>query len=333
MNYLYVCTQGAKVGYVEHRIIVQKEGELIRDIPIEPLECIELYGNVQMTTQAMQQCLNRNICVGVYSAGGFYIGKLNPSNETGRCELIKAQVFRSGDHHFRMEFAKKEIRAKVHNQKVVLRRHLQWGGGDTKEAIRMMDIMEKKIDDAESINEIMGYEGNVARIYFKAMGGIVPEVFRFSVRSRRPAKDPINALLNFSYAVLQNQVEGKISVRGLHPAIGLIHSTHNNKKALSYDLMEEWRPVMADAPILGALYTHEIREEHFTIGDGGEIRMTKEGMGVVRKMIEDKYECPFSYINADMKMNFRQAIKYQIDRFAGAILDHDMSKYRPCRIR
>ena len=331
MKCLYICTQGARVGIEGHRVMVKMDNDTIAEVPIEPLEMIELYGNVQMTTQAVRECMERRIPVGLYSVGGFYIGKVNAADDVGRADIVKAQIYRSGDPDYRIKLAHSIICAKIHNQKVLLRKYSYGEPQNIREKIRELDILQKRVNRSTTISEVMGIEGMAARTYFSVLGQLLEGPFTFERRSRRPATDPYNALINFGYAVLQNQVEGKLTLRGLHPAIGLIHSTHGNKKALSYDLMEEWRPVLVDSLALHCLRTHELKEDHFTIEEGA-IRLTREGMRIYRKKIEDRYEMKTSYIDGK-EMKFRKAIKYQTDQLARAIMQNDPKMYRPCRIR
>ena len=333
MRHLCVCTQGARLGYNSHRVNIQIDGEIVRSVPIEPLESVELYGNVQATTQLIHELLRRNISVGMYSLGGFYIGNIGNPDCNGRSDIVKAQVIRAMDDVFRLKLAKIIIRAKIHNQKIVLRRSQDAPGQTERDQLRQLDILEKRINGSKDISEIMGIEGNAARIYFSGLGKALNSPYNFYGRNRRPAKDPFNALINYGYAVLQNQVTGKLIMNGANPSIGMLHSSHGNKKALSFDLMEEWRPVIVDSLALHCLSSKKLREDHFEIQEDGGINLTKEGLHIYRRKIIDKYDVSTSYIKCGANMSFNKALNYQADSIVRAIQENDASIYSACRIR
>ena len=333
MRHLCVCTQGAKLSYMSHRITVGIDGDVVRSVPIEPLESIEVYGNIHMTTPLIQELMRRNISVGMYSTGGFYIGRISNPDVSGRAELVKAQVLRSMDENFRIKLARNVIRAKIHNQKIVLRRYIDIRNTEGRDKLRQMDILEKRVDRAVDINEIMGIEGSAARLYFSGLGNCLESPLNFRGRNRRPSKDPFNSLVNYGYSVLQNQVQGKIDMRGLDSSIGMIHSSHGNKKALSFDIMEEWRPVIVDSLAMHCLSSREIGEQHFELMVDGSLRLTREGLCIYKKKIEDRYETTSSYLKLGGSMTFRKALNYQVDQYAKALLESDVSIYSPCRIR
>lgn len=286
-----------------------------------------------MSAKALQECMIRNISVGLFSLSGFYIGKISSSDKSGRPELIKAQIGRNSDKRFCMNWAKNVIEAKLHNKKTVLRRHMKQNEADVKSALPYLTTLEKRIERAEDINTLMGIEGTAARVYFSTIGGMLESDFSFEGRTRRPAMDPFNSLINYGYAVLCNQIDGKLSLRGFHPGIGFIHSTYNNRKALAYDLMEEWRPVIVDTLAIHCLNSHEITLKHFQKSGNGGVVLTNEGMKIYRRKIEERYELSAAYVCNGANMDFRKAISYQVDQMAKSVVRNDVDIYKPCRIR
>jgi CRISP-associated protein Cas1 len=137
---------------------------------------------------------------------------------------------------------------------------------------------------AASIDEAMGIEGNAARGYFAALrdvhrpGDGIPT---FTHRVRRPPTDPVNALLSFSYGLLRALVHGAAEQVGLDPYVGFLHGIRPAKPALALDLMEEFRPVLADRFTLTLLNRREVREPHFETLPGGAVRLTDDGRKLV----------------------------------------------------
>ena len=171
MGYLFVTESSAKVSFEENTFSVKKKDGDITKIPAETLESISFFGNPQMTTQCMQQCMKRGIPVSFYSKGGQYFrrlestGHVNVERQRRQCELFHKP--------FALEFSKKIVRAKIHNQIVVLDRYGRSRQMNVQEATQNMKILERKVFTCTSIDQIMGYEGAAARYYFSTLGRLV----------------------------------------------------------------------------------------------------------------------------------------------------------------
>ncbi|WP_442809611.1 CRISPR-associated endonuclease Cas1 [Streptomyces sp. NBC_01335] len=138
--------------------------------------------------------------------------------------------------------------------------------------------------DAESLDIAMGIEGNAARTYFTALTYALrpsESIPPFTHRNRRPPTDPVNALLSFTYGPLRSLVHGAAEQVGLDPHIGYLHGLRPGKPALALDLMEEFRPVLADRFRLTLLNRRQIRGEHFEVLSGGAVRLTDDGRTTV----------------------------------------------------
>ena len=204
MGSLFVTESSAKVSFADNTFCVKKKDETIMQVPAETLESISFFGNPQMTTQCMQQCMKRGIPVAFYSKGGQYFGRLqstghiNVERQRKQCELFQTP--------FALEFSKRIIEAKIHNQIVVLERYGKSRGVDVRQALVNMKSSEHKVPCCGSIEQIMGYEGAAARQYFVMLGQLVEEDFKFEKRSRRPPKDAFNSMLSLGYSILLNEI-------------------------------------------------------------------------------------------------------------------------------
>lgn len=134
-----------------------------------------------------------------------------------------------------------------------------------------------KIAVAESITEIMGCEGRIAKSYFYYLSLLVPESFRFHGRTRRPAKDCFNSLLNFGYSFLYSSLLGLIRKKDLSFGFGIIHQNYHHHASLASDLMEEWRPIIVDNTVMDLLLHGEIGVDHFEKEEDGAVVLTDEG--------------------------------------------------------
>ena len=248
MGYLFVTESSAKVSFEDNTFCVRKKDQSVTHVPAETLESISFFGNPQMTTQCMQQCMRRGIPVSFYSKGGQYFGRLqstghvNVERQRRQCELFQAP--------FALEFSKRIISSKIHNQSVVLERYGKSRRVNVKDVTNNMKASEHKISTCGSMEQIMGYEGAAARQYFVTLGQLVEEDFKFEKRSRRPPKDAFNSMLSLGYSMLMNEIYGKLENRGLNPYFGFMHQDREKHPTLASDLMEEWRSVIVDAVVM-----------------------------------------------------------------------------------
>lgn len=222
MSYLYVCEQGATIGVSDNRFNVEYKNGMIKSIPVETLEVIEVFGGVQVTTKCITECLKRGVNIIFYSTNGAYYGRLiSTSHVNVQRQRIQAALY--DDMEFKVAFSKRIIDAKIRNQVVILRRYSRNSNVDISHAVTDMQYMCKKIQIADTIEQVMGYEGMAARLYFKRLGDLINPEFKFDKRSRRPPLDPFNSLISLGYSVIMNELYGKIEGKGLNPYFGIMN--------------------------------------------------------------------------------------------------------------
>lgn len=333
MSYLYVNESSAKISVQNNYIVVEYKNGLVRKLPIETLETIQIFGQAQMTSQCTVQCIKKGIMVVYYSKGGSYFGRLestghvNVERQRKQCQLYQSE--------FSLNLSKKIIKAKIHNQLVVLKRYGRSVGNNLEEETKMIKIFENKITDADTIEQIMGYEGNAARYYFQGLSKVVNDDFKFSGRNRRPPKDPFNSMLSLGYSILMNEIYGKIVSKGLNPYFGFMHSDKEKHPTLASDLMEEWRAVLIDSLVMSLINGNEIKKEHFISNiDNPGVYLTEEGMKIYIKKYDKKVRTEAKYLeNLISPVSFRHAIDIQISSLVNAIMNEDCELYNPIKIR
>lgn len=209
MSCLYVTENGATIGLQKHRLEIKYRGGEEQSIPIETLESIEVFGKTQVTGQAITECMQRGIPLSFHSRGGYFLGSVIPAGNTNACRQ-RVQFRTSENEEFSLQLSRNIIKAKIHNQMVLLRRYARNGCDDVDEEIGTILRIERRIDRCNSRDEIMGCEGYAARQYFKGLGKLVKEEFAFTQRSKRPPKDEFNALLSLGYSILLHEIYAKI---------------------------------------------------------------------------------------------------------------------------
>ena len=238
MSCLYISEQGVRVTVGEGKFIVESKNGMRTYVPQETLESIMIFGSVRMETAAQKACLERGIRVSFLSTRGRYYGRLESTSHTNPGRL-KKQVYLSDQQGKCLELGKKILKAKLHNQLIILRRYARSSSGEMQAEIRNISIYESKIHQGQSIQAIMGYEGMAAREYFRAISKMIRPEFAFNGRSRRPPKDAFNSLLSLGYTIAFYEIYAEIESRSLSPYIGFLHKIKERHPALVSDLLEE----------------------------------------------------------------------------------------------
>lgn len=259
MSVLYVTEQGTTVHKLGRRLVVRKLGRVLETIHTYNLEQVILFGNVQLTAQAIGYLLGEGIDTVFMGLGGRYKGRL-VSGDGKNIALRRQQFRRAEDEQFVLEIARRFVRGKLANSRAILRRHQrQRPHEDIESALLRINHSVRGLDSSKTLDEIRGREGAGAAAYFGCFPRLIlAEGFPFGGRSRRPPKDAPNALLSFGYTMLLGTVTTAIQVVGLDPFLGSLHAMENGKPSLVLDLMEEFRPLLVDAAVLRSINRRQI---------------------------------------------------------------------------
>ncbi len=333
MSYLFVNENGAVINYQENYVVVKYRDDMLRKIPVENLEAIYLFTSVQITSQCMVECLKHGISVSYFSKGGAYFGRLQSTSHVNVQRQRKQAAL--ADTPFALELAKNIIRGKIHNQEIVLKRYARSEHKNVDDISVSMKQSLNKIKECKTVQEVMGYEGNAARLYFDGLSRLVDDEFVFSGRSRRPPRDEFNSMLSLGYSILMNEIYGRLENKGLNPYFGFIHSDREKHPTLASDIMEEWRAVIVDSVVMSLVNGHEIHKEQFMHDiDSPGYYLTREGLGIFLKKYDTKMQTLVNYLDyIDYPASFRKSIDLQINELTKAIGAEDASLYRPIWLR
>lgn len=335
MTVLYVTEPGTVVGISEGQVVVEAKNGLKKYIPIETLENVVLFGPSHITTNCHIAFLTKGINITYLSNSGKFFGR----TESTRHINIHRQrsQFRLGDNDvFCIEFARKVLSAKINNQKVLLRRYNRYKGVElVQRGIKELDIIEDKLSKCNNIEQIMGYEGNASRIYFRSLGELVNSNFKFYTRSKMPPRDPFNAMLSLGYTLLLYEIYTALFLKGLNPYAGFIHKDKQGHPALASDMIEEWRSEIVDSLAMRLVQNNEMSLDDFhKDGDSGAILLSKSALKKFIQSFEKKMLEEANYMECtDGKMSFRRALFFQSNLLSKAIDNNDISIYKPLRLR
>lgn len=334
MSCLYITENGSKVSTRGGHFIVECQDGSERLVPKETLESIVIFGNVYLTVPCIKECMERGISVSMFSTKGKYFGRIESTSHIN-AKRLKQQVYLSDKEEKRVQFSKKIIMNKIHNQRVLLSRYARSSEKDIDEYIRAMKIHEKKISQCDSIEQIMGYEGNAARQYFKALSEMVKDDFKFSGRNKRPPKDAFNSMISLGYTILMYEIMGEIENRGISPYVGFMHKDIERHPTLASDLLEEWRAVIVDATVMSLIQGNEIDISEFRKDEEtGAVMISKQGVNIFIKKIEKKLQSNMNYLEyLEHPVSFRRAIWWQVAKIVNCIDKGTFDDYTPIRIR
>jgi CRISP-associated protein Cas1 len=319
---LYITEQNAILRKTGDRLVVEKEGEELLEVPCLKLDAVLLFGNVQFTTQAAVEMLDHGIELALLSRSGRLRGQLTPP-KAKNLPLRLGQYDLSRDEGFCLTFCREVVRAKVENAAAVLRRFRKNHPEAVARAeIEGLDAAAVSAADAPSIDSLRGTEGTAAARYFGVLPGLVPEAFRFQGRSRRPPRDPFNALISFGYVLVGTELQSLLDGMGFDPYLGFYHRVDYGRPSLALDLLEEFRAPLVDRFAAKLLNLGVLSEGDFVSSPQGGVYLGREGMKRFFGAWEEELESPVSLEDGEGgpgEASFRRLFRRQAERLGRAV--------------
>lgn len=318
---LYVQELGARVGVSGECLEVRgREREKLADAPLVDVSHVVLMGNVQISSQAIRELSDRGVPVVWLSTGGWLTGLLDGHGH-GRVRLRTEQYRVAADASAALGLARSFIGAKVANSRTFLRRNAQ---GDVSSALRELGMIGEQIEGATSADQLLGLEGNAARIYFEQFGALLRPTdpladFDFTTRNRRPPKDPVNALLSFMYSMLAKDLAVALRIVGFDPYLGYFHRPRHGRHALALDLMEEFRPIVADSVVVNVLNTGVVTSSDFISRSVG-VNLSPEGRKKVLRAWERRLADQVTHPVFGYRVSYRRIFEMQARLLARYLL-------------
>lgn len=256
--------EGVRIGVRGAALrVTDKDGMVVKDVPLANVETLALLGSVQLSTQAVQVLSDRSIPVAFLSAAGRLVAMIDPLDSVS-ADVRRAQVRRFDDPQASLALARAVIAAKITNQRTLLQRN------HTKLPDSVPDELAKEADKAShaaSMDTVRGHEGQAAAIYFEHFAGMfkgeAAREFDSHGRQRRPPPDPINACISMAYTMLTHECVAALRQARLEPCIGAFHVSRPGRPALALDLMEPFRPLIGDSVAVAAFNRGELADGHF----------------------------------------------------------------------
>ena len=306
---IYIQKQGATVTKSGDCIVVRYEGEILEKIRMIDVSSITLIGNIQITTQAVRYLSSNNIPICYLSYGGWFTGIVNGMSHKN-VELRICQYGKAVDSKSFMPIAREMVFGKIRNCITLLRRNHK---NNPILALGELDRFSERVRTVKKYDQLLGIEGMAARVYFSEFSGMVKTDlydFDFNGRNRRPPLDPINAMLSFLYTLLTKQVTTILLRVGLDPYLGFLHKPKYGKPALALDLMEEFRPIIADSVCITLINNGEMSNSDIIRTKFG-VTLTNSAKNKIINAYEKRMDTPITHPLLGYIVSYRRIIETQ----------------------
>lgn len=287
-----------------------------------------IYGDATVTTPLLRALAEEDVPVGYHTRSGWYVGSFVPASGRGAYVRI-AQHKVAADPPGALALARSLVHSKIQNQRTLLRRR----GRPPDTALDELARLARDAEQAADLGTLLGVEGAAARLYFQHFSTMlsVEAPFDFEGRNRRPPTDPVNALLSFAYACLARTFTHVLHRVGLDPYVGFLHQPRHGRPALALDLMEEFRPVVADSAVIHALNNGELQAEAFIVR-GGACALTDAGRRAFVQALERRLDVLTTHPLFDTRLSTRRIFELQA-RLLSRVLLGELERFPEFRVR
>lgn len=280
LNTLYVTSENSYLGVDGENVVVYDDKKEIGRLPLHNLDGIVCFGYRGTSPALMGACAERNISLCYLSPQGKFLARVTGKTK-GNVLLREQQYFSSKDENVSLAIAKNCIIGKVYNARWVLERairdhRMQIDEERVKKASDILKENLKLIQNAETKEQLRGYEGESASIYFSVFDELILQQkkdFKFNGRNKRPPQDNVNAMLSFVYTLLTNQIASALECVGLDPYVGYLHTDRPGRASLALDMIEEFRAVYADRFVLSLINKKIVNSKNFSRKENGAVLM------------------------------------------------------------
>src|SRR5579884_1828624 len=342
---LYLNTPGLYVGRSGEVLQVKERKELIQEVRINDVSHVGLFGNIQISTAAVQALCEADTPITYFSMGGWFYGITR--GHSLKNVFTRVQQFRMArEPAFCVQLSRSFVAGKIRNQRTMLmRNHLE----PPAQVLAKLKNSAETARNATSLDELLGIEGAAASFYFSQFSGMIkvedelaaePPAnagaqlrfnFDFNGRKRRPPTDPVNALLSLAYSLLAKDCAIAALTVGFDPYVGFYHQPRFGRPALALDVMEEFRPLIAESCVLTAINNRMISEKDF-VRAGRAVNLSAAG----RRQFFVAYEARMNHLVThpifDYKVTYRRALELQF-RILARYLTGEINQYVPFMTR
>lgn len=312
---------GVKVGICGMELrITNSDGKVAKTVPLANLESLSLLGSVQITTQAIQALAEKKVPIAFLSSAGRLVAMIDPLDSVS-AKVRKAQIRKLDNPDECLKLGRALISAKIINQRTLLMRNHK---SLSKSVAADLAKEAQSAAKAESIDSLRGHEGQAAAIYFQNFSGMFKsphsEEFALNGRKRRPPPDPINSCLSLAYTMLAHECVAALRLARLEPSIGGFHVSRPGRPAFALDLMEPFRPIIADSLTILCFNRGELTEGHFLRTASGCV-LTTDGKKSFFNALGRRMDTEITHPVFDYRLSYRRMIVLHARMIAAWLID------------
>ncbi len=321
---LYVKEQGATLGKSGDELTVKSRQATLQKVKLINTSQVSIFGNVQVTAQALRELASAGIPLCHFSYGGWFnavtVGMIHKN-----VELRIAQFAVAADAGRSLALARQFVLGKIKNCRTLLRRHLAEDQG--RAVLGQLNTLMRRAEAAADAASLLGIEGMAAKEYFAGFAKLLNggDPFNIENRNRRPPRDPVNALLSFVYALLVKEWTLALYAAGFDPLLGFYHRPRYGRPSLALDLTEEFRPLLADSTVLTLVNNGEVTPGSF-IRRAGAVALTDAGRRAVIAGFERRMDTEVTHPIFGYRISYRRVLEVQA-RLLGRVLLGEIAEY------
>jgi len=329
---LVVQEPGSYVRLCGSRLRVIKDEQEVASVPLLTVSQLVLMGGAHASSAVFRECCRLGIPV-LHMSGTGWLNGITTGAVHKNIDLRAEQFAAARDEERRIEISRRIVAAKIHNGRVLLRRNSRPEEHD----LEILHGYAAAAMNAKTVEELLGIEGAAARLYYSLLPGMLKgaddtlQVFDLDGRNRRPPRDPLNALLSFAYSILTKDWMVAVQAVGFDPLMGFYHRTRYGKPALALDMMEPFRPVIADSVIVAAINNSEIQPRDFYQREGA-VLMSPAGRKALLESYERRVSAQVEHPLFGYRCTYRRIFELEARLLARHILG-ELPAYEPFRIR
>jgi CRISPR-associated protein Cas1 len=328
---MYVTEQGARIEKEYRRVLVTKHDEKLLAAPLGRVSEVVLVGRVGATTPALLMLLDAGIPLSFVTRTGKLRGRLSPPSAKN-LPLRHAQYDRARDPEFCLAVSRAIVNGKLCNSRALAYRIRRARPGIAARWLERIEQAVQAVVEADDLDTLRGIEGAAAKAYFQVLREALRPEMTFEKRTRRPPRDPANALLSFGYTLLTQNLMAACEVVGLDPYDGFFHADKYGRPALALDLVEEFRGPVVDSVVQLVINKRIVGPDDFSEGRGGGIYLSDRGLRKFLRQYAHRLNTSILHPYYDRRLTYQRVFEVQA-RLLVKTIQGELDTYRPFRVR
>ncbi len=299
-----------------------------KHIPIETVNEIYVMSEMDFNTNLINYLSQYGVVVHFFNYYSFYTGSFQPKEKLVSGNLLVSQVNHYTDNDKRIELAKSFIDGASFN----IYRNLRYYNGRGKDVQVYMDKIEtlrKQIHKIKTIQELMGYEGNIRKTYYESWNILIDQDIKFDKRVKNPPDNMINTLISYVNTLVYTKVLSSIYNTQLNPTVSYLHEPGSRRFSLSLDIAEIFKPIIGDRLIFSLLNKKQITEKSFT-KELNYLHLTKEASKTIVAELDKKLKTTIKHKELDKNVSYEYLMKLECYKLIKHILGE--KEYEPFKI-